>query len=92
MGIELLYFNNNWLKMHHKPMRRKPYKRKKLFWTDESYILCSRVSGFLEENVQQSLRMEYLRRIIKRPVVVDPNGEYKNICNAVGIDNIQEVI
>ncbi|MBQ8319124.1 MAG: hypothetical protein IJX85_12415 [Lachnospiraceae bacterium] len=91
MGIEFVFSNNNWLKMHHKPMRRKPYKRLNPICFDERYILGSRVSGFPEENVQQRLRMEYLRRVIKRPVVVDPNGEYKNICDATGVDYIREV-
>lgn len=38
-SFEHLYKTNNWLRMHGRPMRRKPFKRERFRYVDELYLL-----------------------------------------------------
>lgn len=40
-ATNFLFKSNNWLKRHHIPMRRKPFKIKRLIHIDEGYRICS---------------------------------------------------
>lgn len=65
MDRDFIYSTNNWLKMHHKPLRRKSHKRKSLLWTDESYVLGLRTSGFRNGMSHWSIA-EFYRKNIKK--------------------------
>lgn len=59
MGIEFLFFNNNWLKMHHEPMRRKPFKKRKL--TNEAGLVHGVSYCFVEHKEGKSALEAYIK-------------------------------